>query len=102
MSQKLFVSGLSQKTTEDDLRVLFSLCGRVIRLHIVFNRRNGRSRGYGFVEMSSEGDAADAVNRLQGKPVDGCFIDVEISRPRATPITGWARDPGRQPALSRL
>ena len=67
----------------------------------VFDRKNGQSRGYGFVEMGSEDDAANAVNRLQGKPVDGCFIDVAISRPRATPITGWARDPGRQSALSR-
>jgi len=70
MSKKLFVGNLSFNTTEDQLRELFAQHGTVISAKLVMDRETGRSRGFGFVEMS-EADVAKAQAALNGQQVDG-------------------------------
>lgn len=80
MSQRLFVGGLSFSTSSDRLRELFAAIGPVESATVVTDRDTGRSRGFGFVQMERPEDAQEAVNRLNGKDLDGRQIKVEIAK----------------------
>ncbi len=82
MSMKLYVGNLSFDTTSDDLKDLFSANGTVESASVVSDRDTGRSRGFGFVEMSSRDEGEDAINALNGKEVDGRTLTVNEARPR--------------------
>lgn len=69
--------------TEDDLRGLFEPFGQVTRVHIAMDRETGRARGFGFVEMANDGEAANAIAALDGKEVSGRNLKVNEARPRA-------------------
>jgi RNA recognition motif-containing protein len=81
MAVKLFVGSLSFSTSSDRLRETFARIGTVESASVVTDRDTGRSRGFGFVEMSTTEEANDAVARLNGTELDGRRIKVEIAKP---------------------
>ncbi len=81
MSKKLYVGNLSYDTTEDGLKDFFSQAGTVEEATIIVNRATGRSKGFGFVEMSTEEGAQNAMASLNGQELDGRNIVVEEARP---------------------
>jgi RNA recognition motif-containing protein len=80
MSNKLFVGSISYGATEDQLKELFSSAGTVQSAKIITDRESNRSKGFGFVEMSSEEEAQKAVKELNGKELDGRPIVVNEAR----------------------
>lgn len=82
MSKKLFVGNLSFQTSSGDLEQLFTEAGKVESVTVVTDPYTGRSRGFGFVEMSSQEEAEGAIKQLNGKEVDGRTITVNVARPR--------------------
>lgn len=82
MSTKLYVGNLSFRVTSDDLFEHFSQAGAVESANVVFDRDTGRSRGFGFVEMSSEDDANSAIEQFNGEEYDGRNMVVNAARPR--------------------
>ena len=82
MSTKLYVGNLSFHITSDDLQEYFSSAGSVESANIVQDRETGRSRGFGFVEMSSESDANNAIAQFNGQEFDGRNLVVNEARPR--------------------
>ena len=81
MEKKLYVGGLSYNTTEDGLKDLFSQAGKVESATIIMDKISGRSKGFGFVEMSSEEEAKKAIDMFNGKEFDGRNIKVDEARP---------------------
>ncbi len=87
MSKNLYVGNLSFQTTADDLREAFGQYGTVTRAQVVSDRETGRSRGFGFVEMT-EG-AEDAISNLNGAQFQGRALTVNEAKPREErPRTG--------------
>jgi RNA recognition motif-containing protein len=82
MESKLFVGGLSWATTEDALKDLFSQAGTVVSVVIITDRFSGKSRGFGFVEMSSEEEAEKAIEMFNGQEFEGRKIVVSKARPK--------------------
>ena len=80
MSKKLFVGNLSFQTTESDVRSRFEQYGTVESLAIITDRDTGRSKGFGFVEMSEE-DANKAIAGLSGSQLDGRTLTVNEAKP---------------------
>jgi RNA recognition motif-containing protein len=83
MAQKLFVGGLSFATTSAELQDLFAEAGTVVSASVVTDQFSGRSRGFGFVEMSTAEEAEKAVSKLNGRTVGGRQLKVEVSKPKA-------------------
>ena len=77
MAQKLFIGGLSFSTSDERLRAVFSEVGQVESAVVVTDRDTGRSRGFGFVEMSTPEEAEQAIARFNGKELDGRQLKVE-------------------------
>ena len=82
MGKKLFVGSLSYSTTEDSLKSFFAQAGTVESATIVNDRDSGRSKGFGFVEMSTDAEAAQAITTLNGKELDGRAINVNEAKPK--------------------
>ena len=83
MGTRLYVGNLSWDTTEDTLRLAFAEDGRSVKdVHIMTDRDTGRPRGFGFVEMNSDGDAQAAIGALDGTELDGRRIKVNEARER--------------------
>src|SRR3989344_3821516 len=82
MANKLFVGGLSWVTTDDSLRTFFSQAGTVASASVISDKFTGRSRGFGFVEMSTDEEAEKAKTELNGKELDGRAIAVNDARPQ--------------------
>ncbi len=82
MEKRLFVGGLSWDTTEDSLRALFAQAGTVVSVQIITDRDTGKSKGFGFVEMSTGEEAASAIQQFNGKELDGRAINVNEARPK--------------------
>ena len=80
--KKLYVGNLSFGTTNEDLTQLFSQFGEVASASVVTDRETGRSRGFGFVEMSSDDEATAAVAALNGQQHDGRTLTVNEARPK--------------------
>ncbi len=76
MAKKLFVGSMSWDTTADSLRQAFSQFGEVTDAVVINDRETGRSRGFGFVTFSDEGDATKAINEMNGTELDGRTINV--------------------------
>ena len=81
MAQKLLIGGLSFSTSDERLRELFATAGTVESAAVVTDRDTGRSRGFGFVEMSTAEEAAEAVKKFNGQEVDGRTLKVELANP---------------------
>ena len=82
MEKKLFVGGLPYSVTDDQLHELFAAHGTVESATVVVDRYTDRSRGFGFVEMSTEEEAQKAIEALNGSELQGRSLTVNISRPR--------------------
>src|SRR5438128_2408740 len=82
MSMKLYVGNLAFTTSSQDLQELFAAAGTVESASVVEDRDTGRSRGFGFVEMSSQEEAAKAIEQFNGKEVNGRSLTVNEAKPR--------------------
>jgi cold-inducible RNA-binding protein len=82
MASKLFVGSLAWGTTDDSLKAFFESVGTVVSATVIKDRETNRSKGFGFVEMSSDEEAKEAVAKLDGKELDGRPIVVNEARPR--------------------
>lgn len=91
MSMKLYVGNLSFNTTNQDLSELFGAVGTVESANIIEDRETGRSRGFGFVEMSSKEDGQNAISQLNGKEVDGRELKVNEAKPQENRGGGGGR-----------
>jgi cold-inducible RNA-binding protein len=80
--KNLFVGNMTFQTTEADLKELFEPFGQVARVHIAIDRETRRSRGFGFVEMPNDAEAAAAMQGLDGKDFGGRPLKVNEARPR--------------------
>ncbi len=82
MSKKLYVGNLSYDTTEDSLSQAFSQAGTVESVNVITDKMSGRSKGFAFVEMSSEEEAKKAKEMLDGKEFEGRNLKVDEARPQ--------------------
>ncbi|MCP9495001.1 MAG: RNA-binding protein [Pyrinomonadaceae bacterium MAG19_C2-C3] len=82
MSMKLYVGNLSFQTSSEDLQQLFGQAGTVESASVVEDRETGRSRGFGFVEMSSKEEGDAAISQFNGKEIGGRALTVNEARPR--------------------
>jgi RNA recognition motif-containing protein len=82
MTNKLYVGNLAFTTSSQDLQELFAAAGTVESASVVEDRDTGRSRGFGFVEMSSQEEAAKAIEQFNGKEVNGRSLTVNEAKPR--------------------
>lgn len=83
MSKKLYVGNLPYSTTDESLMDAFSQCGTVESAKVIMDRDSGRSKGFAFVEMSSESEAEASISRLNGSQLDGRAINVSEAKPQA-------------------
>lgn len=82
MANKLFVGSLAWGTDDASLQAFFATAGTVVSAKVITDRDSGRSKGFGFVEMSTDEEAAKAVAELNGKDLDGRAINVNEARPQ--------------------
>lgn len=82
MNKNLYVGNLSIEVTEDDLRASFSEVGKVIAVNLIKDKYTGLNRGFGFVEMETEKEAQEAINRFNGGTLRGNIITVNEARPK--------------------
>ena len=81
MAKKLYVGGLSYSTTEATLRDTFAQAGTVVSAVIIIDKMTNRSKGFGFVEMSTDEEAAKAIEMFNGKDLDGRNVTVNEAKP---------------------
>ena len=91
MATKLYVGNLSFNTTNQDLNDLFGQIGTVESANVVEDRDTGRSRGFGFVEMSSQEEADNAIAQLNCKEVEGRELKVNEAKPQESRGGGGGR-----------
>ncbi len=94
MGTRLYVGNLSYNVTNQSLEALFAEFGRVQSAQVVMDRDTGRSKGFGFVEMSDNGQAQAAIAGLNQKEVDGRSLTVNEARPREERSGGGGRGYG--------
>ena len=94
MSTKLYVGNLSFNTSTSDLEQMFGESGTVLSANIIDDRETGRSRGFGFVEMSSNEEASAAIAALNGKEIDGRALKVNEAKPQEKRNGGGGRGNG--------
>lgn len=82
MGKRLYVGNLAYGVNDGDLQQLFAQHGSVNSAQVVMDRDTGRSKGFGFVEMGSDQEAAAAIQALNGKEVDGRALTVNEARPK--------------------
>jgi len=80
--KNVFVGNMSFQTTESDLRSMFEPFGEITRVSVVTDRDTGRARGFGFVEMTNDDEAAKAIAALNGKEIDGRALNINEARPK--------------------
>ena len=92
--KNIFVGNLDFNTSEDELRKLFEAHGQVDRVSIMTDRDTGRSRGFGFVEMTSAEDGEKAIAAMNGSQIGGRTLNVNEARPKVERGGGGGRDRG--------
>ncbi len=78
----IYVSNLNFSTTSESLQELFAAYGEVTSAKIITDRETGRSRGFGFVEMSDDAEGQKAIDELNGADYEGKTINVNVARPK--------------------
>ena len=86
MSMKLYVGNLSFDTSSNELQTLFAQAGTVESVSLIEDRETGRSRGFGFVEMSTNEEGATAIQKFDGQEVGGRALRVNAAKPRENRI----------------
>lgn len=81
MAKKLYVGGLPYSTTDEELKEYFAAAGNVVSASVIIDKMSGRSKGFGFVEMSTDEEAQDAVSRFDGKDFGGRNLIVNEAKP---------------------
>jgi RNA recognition motif-containing protein len=81
MAKKLYVGGLPYSTTEESLRQAFAKCGNVESANVIVDRMTGRSKGFGFVQMTSDEEADKAIAMWNGADFEGRKLTVNEARP---------------------
>ena len=106
MNRKLYVGNLPYQTTEEDLQEYFAQAGAVDTVRVMRDQATGRARGFAFVEMASEADAENAVNKLHDSSFGGRNLTVNEARPQPARSGagggfggGNGRGPRREPRL---
>ena len=94
MGKKLYVGNLAFQTTSQDLQDLFAQAGTVESASVIEDRDTGRSKGFAFVEMSTEAEAASAIDQFHGKELAGRMLTVNEARPRENRGGGGGRNFG--------
>jgi len=92
VQKKLFVGGLPYSTEVEEIRELFTQAGEVVSANIIRDKFTNQSRGFGFVEMATEEQASDAIQRFNGMQLGGRNIVVSESRPQEK--KNFSRDGG--------
>jgi len=82
VGKKLYVGGLPWKVTDEDLSQAFSEAGTVESASVITDKMTGRSRGFGFVEMSSDEEAQKAIEMWDGKDMEGRTLAVNEAKPK--------------------
>lgn len=82
MAKKLFVGGLPYSTTDDQLKDHFSQAGTVVSAQIIMDKFSGRSKGFGFIEMSNDDEANKAIEMFNGADFGGRSLAVNEARPK--------------------
>lgn len=99
MAKRLYVGGLSYDTTQQTLQDYFAQAGTVESASIIMDRMTGRSKGFGFVEMSTDEEAQNAISMFHGKEFEGRTLTVNEARPQRSGFGGgrggFNRDGGR-------
>lgn len=89
MSKKLYVGNLPYSTNDESLKAFFASAGTVVSATVITDKMSGRSKGFGFVEMSTDEEAQAAIASFNGKELEGRPITVDEARPmEARPRTG--------------
>ena len=94
MNKNLYVGNLATEVTEEDLKFNFAPSGKVVSASIIKDNYTGMSKGFGFVEMETEQEAADAIKRLNGGELCGKVITVNEARPKRDTRGGGSRPGG--------
>jgi RNA recognition motif-containing protein len=81
MSKRLYVGGIPYSTTNESLKSAFAQAGSVESANIIIDRATGRSKGFGFVEMTNDSEAAAAIEMWNGKDFEGRTLTVNEARP---------------------
>jgi RNA recognition motif-containing protein len=92
METKIYIGNLSYDTTEAELRALFGEAGTVEAVDIIKDRAIGRPKGFGFITMSNQAEAENAIKMFNEKDVDGRPLTVNIARPREERSSGGFQD----------
>ncbi len=92
MAKKLYIGNLSYSTTDEELKNTFSEAGNVESANVIKDKFSGRSRGFGFVEMSSDEEATKAIEMFNEKEVDGRNLIVSEAKPMTPRDNGGKRD----------
>lgn len=95
MATRIFVGSLAWATNDDSLKNHFSQVGTVTSANVITDRMSGRSKGFGFVEMSTEEEAQEAIAKLNNSPLDGRNIVVNAAQPRQERAPGAPMGPRR-------
>ena len=82
MSMKLYVGNLAFQTSSEELQTLFAQAGTVESVSLIEDRETGRSRGFGFVEVSTKEEGAAAIQQFNGKDLGGRALNVNEAKPR--------------------
>ena len=90
LNKRLFVANISFNTTDDGLAAIFAEAGKVVSARVILDHETGRSRGFGFVGMSTDEETKKAIDTLHGKVVEGRELIVNEARPKK-PLTGLRR-----------
>ena len=94
MSMKLYVGNLAFETSSAELQTLFAQAGTVESVSLIEDRETGRSRGFGFVEMSTKEEGAAAIQQFNGKDLGGRALNVNEAKPREDRGGGGGRNGG--------
>jgi len=81
MAMRLYVGGLSYDTTNESLKTYFGQAGTVVSATVIMDKMSGRSKGFGFVEMTTDEEAQKAIEMFNGKDFEGRNITVNEARP---------------------
>ncbi len=93
-SNKLYVGGLPYSVTDDKLQEIFAPHGTVESARVITDRMTGRSRGFGFVEMSSQAEAEEAIQKMNGTDLEGRSLTVNEAKPQQERSGGGGRGGG--------
>ena len=90
MATKLYVGGLAYSVNDSQLNDFFSTAGKVVSASVIIDKFSNQSKGFGFVEMSSEDEAKEAIKQLNEKELEGRKISVNEARPREDRPSGFS------------